>query len=110
MPHDLRVTSSVSGIVLISGIALQTSSQKQSISIAASNQASDKLLANLQNRNVPIQSEGIVPNDGLVHIRQRIPKKKVEEQFKDMECVVKVSVFLMLLGNFVALRLMHNVY
>jgi hypothetical protein len=82
MPHDLRVTCSVSGIVLISGIALQTSSHKQSISIAVSNQASDNSLANLQNRNVPIQSEGIVPNDGLVHSGHspnHISKKKVEE-------------------------------
>jgi hypothetical protein len=44
--------------------------------------ASDNLLAYLQNRNVLIQSEGIVPNDELVHGRilsKRISKKKVEE-------------------------------
>src|SRR5215471_6011833 len=39
-------------------------------------------LTNLQNRNVPIQSEEIVPNDGLVHSGyspRRISKKEVEE-------------------------------
>ena len=44
--------------------------------------ASDNLLAYLQNRNVLIQSEGIVPNDELVHggrLSKRISKKKVEE-------------------------------
>jgi hypothetical protein len=44
--------------------------------------ASDNLLANLQNRNVPIQSEGVVPNDELVHrpiLSKRISKKKIEE-------------------------------
>jgi hypothetical protein len=61
---------------------LQISSEEQSISIAASTQASDNSLANLQNRNVPIQSEGIVPNDGLAHSGyspNRISKKEIGE-------------------------------
>ena len=43
---------------------------------------SDKSLANLQNRNVPIQFEGIVLNDELVHIpvlSKGISKKKIKE-------------------------------
>ena len=84
MQDDLKVTPSASGIVPISGIALQIPSLEQtpSISIAAFNQASDNSLANLQTRNVLIQSEGIVPNDELVHIpvlSKRISKKKIEE-------------------------------
>ena len=42
----------------------------------------DESLANLQNRNVPIQFEEYVPNDELVHgpiLSKRISKKKVEE-------------------------------
>jgi hypothetical protein len=87
-----EVIASISGIspiaisasgIAISGIAqLQIPSQEQSISIAAFNQATDNSLANLQNRNVLIQSEGIVPNDELVHmpiLSKHISKKKVEE-------------------------------
>src|SRR5215813_9432540 len=76
------VAISASGIV-ISGIAQQIPSQEQSISIAALNQTSDNSLAKLQlNKNVPIQSEWTVPNDGLVHSGhspKRISKKEIEE-------------------------------
>jgi hypothetical protein len=44
--------------------------------------AFDNLAASPQNRNVPIQSEVIVPKDELVHTRilsKRISKKKIEE-------------------------------
>jgi hypothetical protein len=44
--------------------------------------AFDNLAANPQNKNVPIQSEVIVPKDELVHTRilsKRISKKKIEE-------------------------------
>ena len=57
-----------SGIAPISGIAQLEIPSQRWISIVAFNQASDNSLANLQqNRNVPIQSEEIVPNDGSVH-------------------------------------------
>jgi hypothetical protein len=42
----------------------------------------DNLAASPQNRNVPIQSEVIVPKDELVHTRilsKRISKKKIQE-------------------------------
>jgi hypothetical protein len=44
--------------------------------------ASVNSLPDLRNRNVPIQSEGIVPKDELVHthiLSKRISKKKIEE-------------------------------
>jgi hypothetical protein len=43
--------------------------------------ALDNSRASHQNRNVPIQSDGIVPSDELVHtyiLRKRISKKKIE--------------------------------
>ena len=44
--------------------------------------ASDNSIANLQNRNVPIHSWVIAPNEELVHtsiLSKRISKKKIEE-------------------------------
>jgi hypothetical protein len=81
-----EVIASVSGIppiaISASGIAISGIAQLQIPSQETFNQASDNSLTNLQNRNVPIQFEEIVPNDGLAHSGyspNRISKKEIGE-------------------------------